>query len=545
MADDVLRLALAQLNFKVGDLTGNLEKIREAVATAPECDLVVFPELALTGYPLQDVVDRPDLYTQLESLEPALLELSLQKPFVLGLPVRNAEQSYNAMALYVDGERVTTYLKRNLPNYGVFDEKRNFGAGEKATVVPFKGHNLGLLICEDAWSEEVVKQTAEAGADVLLAINASPFEVGKLNLRKQQVMARCQETQRPFVYVNMVGGQDELVFDGNSMVLNAQGKVCMQLPHCEEAVQVVSIQGRRVLTQEKPTELPELASTYQALVLALHDYVNKNGFPGVLLGLSGGIDSALALAIAVDALGPERVHAVMMPYTYTAQISVEDAKQQATDMGCAFDIVPIESMVNAFMTELTPLFEKTERDTTEENLQARCRGMTLMALSNKSGKLLLTTGNKSELAVGYCTLYGDMCGGFAPIKDVPKTMVYALSRYRNTLGTAIPVRVIERPPSAELAPDQKDEDSLPPYDVLDAIIDGYVEKDMSLAELVAQGYPEESVMQVVRLIELNEYKRQQGAVGPKVTGRNFHKDRRYPITNGYFWNMAKTYAAES
>lgn len=545
MADNVLQLALAQLNFKVGDLAGNVEKIREAVTTAPECDLVVFPELALTGYPLQDLVDRADLFLQLETLEPTLLELSLQKPFVLGLPVREAGQAYNAMALYAEGQRVTTYLKRNLPNYGVFDEKRNFAAGQEVAVVPFKGHNLGLLICEDAWSEEIVKQVADAGADILLTINASPFEVAKLTARKQQLVARSQENQLPLVYVNMVGGQDELIFDGNSMVINAKGEMCMQLAHCEEAIRVVSIQGRKVLTQEASTELSMLASTYQALVLALRDYVTKNGFPGVLLGLSGGIDSALALAIAVDALGPEHVHAVMMPYTYTAQISVEDAKQQATDMGCAFDIVPIEPMVNAFMAELTPLFEQTERDTTEENIQARCRGMTLMALSNKSGKLLLTTGNKSELAVGYCTLYGDMCGGFAPIKDVPKTMVYALSRYRNTLGTAIPVRVIERPPSAELAPDQKDEDSLPSYDVLDAIIEGYVEQDMSLTELMAQGYPEESVMQVVRLIELNEYKRQQGAVGPKITGRNFHKDRRYPMTHSYFWNMVKSYTKQS
>ena len=315
MADNVLRLALAQLNFKVGDLAGNFEKISKAVNTSTDCDLLVFPELALTGYPLQDLVDRTDLFQQLETIEPKLRALSLIKPFVLGLPVRKAEKTYNAMVLYAEGRQETTYLKRNLPNYGVFDEKRNFSAGDKVAVIPFQDYNLGFLVCEDAWSQEIVNEVAEAGADILVTINASPFELEKLHQRREQVQARSKETQLPLVYVNMVGGQDELIFDGNSMVVNAEGKVCLQLPHCEENVRTVLIQGRKVMTEEAPNELPMLASTYQALVLAVRDYVEKNGFPGVLLGLSGGIDSALALAIAVDALGADRVHAVMMPYT--------------------------------------------------------------------------------------------------------------------------------------------------------------------------------------------------------------------------------------
>lgn len=547
MTDKVLQLALAQLNFKVGDLTANLVKIGEALdevsQSAPECELVIFPELALTGYPLEDLVNRPDFFLELESIEPALLKLSKKLPFLLGRPVHHAGAIYNTVSLYAAGEIVSTYHKQNLPNYGVFDEKRTFTAGVKPTVVEFKGHRLGLLICEDLWSADIVQATAKAGADVLIAVNASPYEMHKFSKRIDILTARCEENKLPLVYVNAIGGQDELVFDGNSMVLDKKGELCVRLPHCEECIEYVVFQGKNVLTKLLPNGQSLYAATYQALVLAVKDYVNKNGFPGVILGLSGGIDSALVLALAIDALGAERVHAVMMPYTYTAEISVEDAKKQAVDMGCAFDSIPIQPMVRSFMGELEPLFANTGRDTTEENIQARCRGIILMALSNKYGKLLLTTGNKSELAVGYCTLYGDMCGGFAPIKDVPKTLVYELSRYRNSLGTAIPERVIERPPSAELAPDQKDEDSLPPYDILDAIIDGYAEQDMSISELVAQGYPEESVCRVIQLIERNEYKRQQGAVGPKITKRNFGKDRRIPITHGYLQTILASYKA--
>jgi len=541
MAQHDLQLALAQLNFKVGDLAGNLSKIEETILNTPKCDLIIFPELALTGYPLEDLVNRNDLFHELEQLIPKLLELSLQQAFLLGLPVKSGDATYNAVSLFSAGEVLATYYKQNLPNYGVFDEKRNFNAGSQPMVVPFKGHQLGLLICEDLWSADVVRKTREAGADIILAVNASPFEMNKYEQRMKVLTARCTENNVPLVYVNAVGGQDELVFDGNSLVLDKAGKLCARLAHCSEQVSLVTIEKSNAVIGQVAPELSSHAAIYQSLVLAVRDYVQKNGFPGVILGLSGGIDSALTLAIAIDAIGAEKVHTVMMPYTYTAEISIADAKQQAADMGCTLDIVPIKPMVTSFMNELTPLFADTGQDTTEENIQARCRGIVLMALSNKYGKLLLTTGNKSELAVGYCTLYGDMCGGFAPIKDIPKTLVYDLSRYRNTLGVAIPERVIERPPSAELAPDQKDEDSLPPYDILDGIIDGYVEQDMSVSELVAKGYPEDHVIRVLQLIERNEYKRQQGAVGPKVTKRNFSKDRRNPITHGYLNTMLVSY----
>lgn len=544
MAHHVLQLALAQLNFKVGDLAGNLLKIETAIQKTTECDLVIFPELALTGYPLQDIVNRTDLFIELEQITARLLEVSHHRAFLLGLPVRDGDATYNAVSLFSAGKILVTYSKQNLPNYGVFDEKRNFTAGSEPVVIDFKGHRLGFLICEDLWSPEIVQATCAAGANVLISVNASPYEINKHEQRMAVLTARCQENNVSLVYVNAIGGQDELVFDGNSIVLDNTGKLCARLPHCEEHIGRVVIEaGQRVTGQIAP-ERTEHAATYEALVLAVRDYASKNGFPGVILGLSGGIDSALTLAIAIDALGAENVHTVMMPYTYTAEISIEDAKKQAVDMGCAFDIIPIKPMVTSFMGELTPLFANTGRDTTEENIQARCRGIVLMALSNKYGKLLLTTGNKSELAVGYCTLYGDMCGGFGPIKDIPKTLVYDLSRYRNNLGLAIPERVIVRPPSAELAPDQKDEDSLPPYDILDGIIDGYVEQDMSISMLVAQGYPEEHVVRVIQLIERNEYKRQQGAVGPKITKRNFNKDRRIPLTHGYLQTMLNSYEKE-
>ncbi|MCC5854641.1 MAG: NAD+ synthase [Idiomarina sp.] len=535
-----LTIALAQLNLTVGDIAGNLKRIEQAVADAASADLVVFPELSLTGYAPEDLLYRPDLYAQLDDAIHALERLSKQKALLVGHPVNDGDHRYNALTLFSEGRQQATYYKQKLPNYGVFDEKRYFSAGQGPMVVTVGEHRLGLLICEDIWSPDVARQTREAGADILISVNASPYEEYKHAQRLQVLRARCLETELPLVYVNLVGGQDEVIFDGNSMVLNAAGELVVSLPHCEEAITPVEFRKRDVLTKQLVSQPDRDAAMYQALVLALRDYVNKNQFPGVLLGLSGGIDSALTLALAVDALGAERVHAVMMPYSYTSQMSVEDATEQAKLLGCEFDVVPIEPMVQAFLGQLNPLFGDREKDTTEENLQARCRGVVLMALSNKHGKLLLTTGNKSELAVGYCTLYGDMCGGFAPIKDLPKSMVYALSNYRNTLGSAIPVRVIERPPSAELAPDQKDEDSLPPYDMLDEIIEGYVERDMSISDLVAQGYPRDRVRDVVRLIERNEYKRRQGAVGPKVTRRNFNKDRRMPITQGYLKSMLES-----
>lgn len=528
-----LKISLAQLNFTVGAIGENKDKILNAIQAHADTDLLIFPELALTGYPPEDLLYRPDLYQAVASALDEIAAATDSVAVAVGYPQTDGHKVWNTLGVFHQGRQIATYQKQTLPNYGVFDEKRYFTPGESSTVFNLGEHRIGMLICEDLWDEMPAKRAREAGAQILISVNASPFEEYKYPQRLQVLRARCQENHLPLVYVNLVGGQDEVIFDGNSVVLNEEGDVALHLPHCEEAVMTAHFDGKHVRMQSLPANPDNEASLYQALVLALRDYVEKNGFPSVLLGLSGGIDSALTLALAVDALGPERVRAVMMPYRYTADISIEDARQQSEWLGNQFDVVAIEPMVESFLETLAPLFVDTQRDTTEENLQARCRGTLLMALSNKYGSLVLTTGNKSELAVGYCTLYGDMCGGFAPIKDLPKSLVYRLSSYRNTLGPAIPERVITRPPSAELAPDQKDQDSLPPYEILDEIIDGYAERDLSVSDLVAAGYDETVVRDVIRLIDRNEYKRRQGAVGPKVTRRNFNKDRRYPITNRF------------
>ncbi len=451
----------------------------------------------------------------------------------MGHPWREDGRLYNAASFYFQGQLLGRYYKQRLPNYRVFDEQRYFTAGEQACVVDFKGHRLGLLICEDLWFSEPAQAAKAGGAELLLSINASPYHMYKVLERQAVMQARCRETALPLVYLNQVCGQDELVFDGQSKVFDAEGRVVQRLEAFEEVLAPVRFLDGVPQPGPVCAPLEPVAEVYQALVLAVHDYITKNGFAGAVLGLSGGIDSALTLAIAVDALGADRVQAVMMPFRYTAQMSVEDAREEAELLGVEFDILSIEPMFEAFMGQLAPLFEGTTRDTTEENLQARCRGVVLMALSNKRRRLVLTTGNKSEMAVGYATLYGDMAGGFDVLKDVPKTLVYKLSSYRNTLGYVIPQRVIDRPPSAELAPDQVDQDSLPPYDDLDAILELYVERDASVADIVAAGYDEAVVRKVIRLVDINEYKRRQAAVGPRVTVRNFGKDRRYPITSGF------------
>lgn len=528
-------IVLAQLNLTVGAIQANLAKMLGVIAEQQaHADIIIFPELAITGYPPEDLLYRCDLQQTVDTALQQLQQASGETAIVVGHPETDGEQLWNSVSVFAKQQWVATYRKQQLPNYGVFDEQRYFTAGTETCVFQLGDTRYGLLICEDLWVPQHAQAARAAGAQVLLSINASPFEEYKYPQRLQVLSARCRETSLPLVYVNTVGGQDELVFDGNSVVLNSAGEVAVHLPHCAEAVVAATFTNKQPLGQELPALPENEASIYQALTLALRDYVEKNGFPSVVLGLSGGIDSALTLALAVDALGPERVHAVMMPYHYTADISVADAQQQSEWLGNRFDIVPIAPMVETFLASLQPLFVANHHaDTTEENLQARCRGVILMGLSNKHGSLLLTTGNKSELAVGYCTLYGDMCGGFAPIKDLPKTLVYALCKYRNTLGPAIPERVITRPPSAELAPDQKDQDSLPPYEVLDEIIDGYAERDLSVADLVAAGYARDVVIDIIKKIDRNEYKRRQGAVGPKVTRRNFNKDRRYPITNHF------------
>ncbi|ABS46232.1 MULTISPECIES: NAD+ synthase [Yersinia pseudotuberculosis complex] len=531
-----LSIALAQLNWLVGDIEGNTERMLQTLNEQQKAgaDLVMFSELALSGYPPEDLLYRDDFYqrceVQLERLQAATPHIAV----LVGHPWREGDKLYNALSLFAQGKLLGRYFKQQLPNYGVFDEKRYFSAGHQSCVVELKGYRLGLLICEDLWLDGPIDAVKAAGAEVVLSINASPYNREKPYIRKTLMAAHCQRTGLPLVYLNQVGGQDELIFDGCSKVFDAAGNMTHRLAAFAEQTTLLQLNECNVIPMTAPVaELPPLAQVYEALVLAVRDYVTKNGFNGAVLGLSGGIDSALTLAIAVDALGKDKVQALMMPFRYTADISIADAKEEAEILGVKFDVMSIEPMFDAFMGQLAPMFADTGRDTTEENLQARCRGVVLMALSNKRRSIVLTTGNKSEMAVGYATLYGDMAGGFDVLKDVPKTLVFKLAEYRNTVSYVIPQRVITRPPSAELAPDQKDEDSLPPYDILDAILEGYVEQDKSVAELVADGFDEAIVRKVIRLVDINEYKRRQSAVGPRITARSFGKDRRYPITSGF------------
>lgn len=535
-----LTVALAQLNMLVGDIEGNAQKIITTTREQADAgaDLVVFPELALTGYPPEDLLLRPDLMVRVNAQLDLITQVSHKTAVLVGHPWPEDGTLYNALSVYAEGRLLIRYYKQKLPNYGVFDELRYFSAGDKNALLELNGVRLGLLICEDLWFDAPVDALHAAGAEVIVSINASPYDQEKPQVRQRLLEGHCRRTGLPLLYLNQIGGQDELVFDGCSKVFNAQGEMTHRLAAFAEQVEQVQLHKQQDALTITPMAQPAvaqglLAQTYQALVLAVRDYVTKNGFQGAVLGLSGGIDSALTLAIAVDALGADKVQAVMMPFRYTADISVADAKEEADLLGIEFDIVSIEPMFDAFMQQLAPMFAGTERDTTEENLQARCRGVMLMALSNKRRRLVLTTGNKSEMAVGYATLYGDMAGGFDVLKDVPKTLVFQLSEYRNALSYVIPQRVIDRPPSAELAPDQVDQDSLPPYDILDAILHAYVEQDKSVADLVAMGFEEEVVRKVIRLVDINEYKRRQAAVGPRITARNFGKDRRYPITSGF------------
>ncbi|EKN3839423.1 NAD+ synthase [Yersinia enterocolitica] len=531
-----LSIALAQLNWLVGDIEGNTERMLQTLHEQQKAgaDLVMFSELALSGYPPEDLLYRDDFYQRCEAQLDRLQAATQQTAVLVGHPWREEGNLYNALSLFADGKLLGRYFKQQLPNYGVFDEKRYFSAGHDTCVVELKGYRLGLLICEDLWFDGPVDAVKAARAEIVLSINASPYNREKPYIRKTLMAAHCQRTGLPLVYLNQIGGQDELIFDGCSKVFDAAGNMTHRLAAFAEQTTLLQFNECEVVPMMAPAaELPPLAQVYEALVLAVRDYVTKNGFNGAVLGLSGGIDSALTLAIAVDALGKDKVQALMMPFRYTADISIADAKEEAEILGIEFDVLSIEPMFDAFMGQLSPMFAGTARDTTEENLQARCRGVVLMALSNKRRSIVLTTGNKSEMAVGYATLYGDMAGGFDVLKDVPKTLVFKLSEYRNTVSYVIPQRVITRPPSAELAPDQKDEDSLPPYDILDAILEGYVEQDKSVADLVAEGFDETIVRKVIRLVDINEYKRRQSVVGPRITARNFGKDRRYPITSGF------------
>ncbi|MBS0922911.1 NAD+ synthase [Providencia sp. JGM181] len=530
-----LNISLAQLNWLVGDIEGNCERMLQTVEEQAEnTDIVMFSELALTGYSPEDLLFRHDFEERCTAQLKRLQQASGQCGIIVGHPWYEDNEIYNALSFFYQGKLLARYFKQELPNYGVFDEPRYFTAAEKTCVVEFKGYQLGLLICEDIWYDEPIDAVKGAGAELVLTINASPYDLNKEHIRSDLLVEHAQRTGLPIVYLNQVGGQDELVFDGGSKVLANKGKQVYQMAEFAEQVATVTFEDVKLVTEQtKQPEAPQIAQVYQALVLSTRDYINKNGFNGAILGLSGGIDSGLTVAIAADAIGKERVQAVMMPFRYTSEMSIHDAKEQAELLGVEFDIVSIEPMFDAFMAQLQPMFEGTQPDTTEENLQARCRAVILMAMSNKRRRLVLTTSNKSESAVGYSTLYGDMAGGFDVLKDVPKTLVFELAKYRNTISPAIPQRVIDRPPSAELAPGQLDQDSLPPYDVLDAILDGYVEKDLSVADLIKLGFDREIVRKVVRLVDINEYKRRQAPVGPRITMRNFGKDRRYPITSGF------------
>jgi NAD+ synthase (glutamine-hydrolysing) len=531
-----MKLAIAQLNQTVGDLPANARRILEAAAQARAAgaSLVVTPELSLCGYPPEDLVLRPAFLDACASELAALAAQVTQGVLLVGFPERHEGQRHNAMAVIRDGRVAQVCRKQCLPNYTVFDEQRYFTPGNAPCVFDVDGVRFGLVICEDIWFPAPAAQAKGAGAQVLLVANGSPYHTRQQALRREQTVARTRETGLPIVYVNRVGGQDELVFDGASFVLDGDGTLAQQVPAWHEAVAIVDFDGARPKHVRGALDAQLEPHVYAALVMGVRDYVQKNRFPGILLGLSGGVDSALTLAVAVDALGRDKVRALMLPSPYNASISLEDAREMAGILGVRYDEIPIEPVFLAFLDALAPEFRGLAPDAAEENIQARIRGTLLMALSNKFGSIVLTTGNKSEMAVGYATLYGDMAGGFAVLKDIPKTLVYRLSNYRNSLGRVIPERIITRAPSAELRPDQTDQDSLPPYDILDGILEAYVEQDASPADIVARGFPPDAVAKVVRLIKVSEYKRRQSAVGIRITARGFGKDWRYPITSS--WN---------
>ena len=532
-----VRIAMVQDNFLVGDINGNARMIIKLAqaAAAQGAELVVFPELALTGYPPEDLLFRPGFLRQVETAVEKIKQSVSGVDIVFGTPLKQGDNIYNSAIWLRDGECIAEYNKQSLPNYSVFDEVRYFTPGKGTCIVSLKDIRFGVVICEDAWEAEPVAAATAGGAEAVIIINASPFHGDKYQERIRMLEQRTSENSVPLFYINMVGGQDELVFDGESLAVDRTGIVICRAAAFEPAIELIDLTaaGPVAVAAGTTTALQQEEAVYRALVLGVRDFVTKNGFSGVIVGLSGGVDSALTLAIAADALGAENVHAVMMPSRYTAGISREDAEAEARALGVCYDVISIEGAFESFLDSLKYVFKGREPDTTEENIQARCRGLILMAISNKTGRMLLATGNKSEMAVGYATLYGDMCGGFAPIKDVYKTLVYRLCHYRNSLGQVIPERVITRPPSAELREDQVDEDSLPPYEVLDRILELSVEQDMPIEEVINAGFDRETVERVLGLVQRNEYKRRQSAPGVRVTRRAFGRDRRYPITSGY------------
>ncbi|KAA3621535.1 MAG: NAD+ synthase [Proteobacteria bacterium] len=537
-----LSIGLAQINLVVGDIPGNIRRVVEAAERARDefgVDILVCPELTITGYPPEDLLLRTDFVAAAEAGVAEVRDRVGGIVLAIGHPEARQGRLYNAASVISDGKTLATYYKRALPNYGVFDEKRYFDAGSLAIVFPLNGWRLGITICEDVWESAPVVDAVGEGAEIILNLNASPFHINKSVERETLIVGSvARRLGVPVVYTNLVGGQDELVFDGASFVVDGDGHVVHRMPAFEQDLSHVvfgadeagapCIEHATVVSPAGPEE-----TVYRALVTGVRDYVRKNGFPGVVIGLSGGVDSALTLAIAVDALGAADVIGVSMPSRYTREMSIEDAFDQCQRQGVACHRIDIDPMFQSFLDPLQPIFEGLPVDATEENIQARTRGILLMAISNKTGKMVLTTGNKSELAVGYATLYGDMVGGFAAIKDVPKTWVYRLAKYRNTQSEVIPERVITRPPSAELAPDQLDSDSLPAYEVLDPIIEAYVENDLSPAQIIELGHDADEVHRVLRMINRNEYKRRQAPPGVRISKRAFGRDRRYPLTSGF------------
>ena len=538
MSKAPIKIAIAQLNFVVGDIEDNCKKICAEIHTAKrqfDADCIVFTELAITGYPPEDLLFRSKILSRIEAAIKKVANEARGISVVIGTPWTEEGRLYNAALVLQDQLIVAKYYKQTLPNYNVFDEKRYFTAGHNASVFELCGVRIGMTICEDIWQAGPVSAVKQLGADLVININASPYYAGKQGEREKEVCKRVAENDLPVIYANQLGGQDELVFDGCSFAVNRNQEVIFRAPECGESVFLLEFDHSRLDLIGQLLTKPDFninQSIYNILTFGLQEYVRKNGFSGTVIGLSGGIDSALVLTLAVDAVGADKVHAVMMPSQYTSQMSLDDAQALADNLNVKYSVVSIESIYESTLHSLSNLFANTQADTTEENIQARIRGVLLMAISNKFNHMVISTGNKSEMAVGYATLYGDMAGGFAPLKDVPKMRVFELARFRNRRSSVIPQRIIDRPPSAELAPDQKDEDSLPPYQILDEILELFVEQDYAREQIIGRGFDKDVVARVIRLVFRNEYKRRQAPPGVKISKRAFGKDRRYPITSG-------------
>ncbi|MBT7275720.1 MAG: NAD+ synthase [Woeseiaceae bacterium] len=538
--NEKISIVLAQIDLIVGDISGNTNRILEyceRVKVESDADLIIFPELSISGYPPEDLLLHSGLKRRIaEAME--LIRQNVRGIAVLvGFPEYTQDHIFNSCAVYDNGKELIRYRKHALPNYSVFDEKRYFTPGNETAVFELQGIKIGINICEDIWYSKPARLSKLAGAELIIVINGSPYQKDGQNIRESTIKRRISEVKIPIVYLNLVGGQDELIFDGASFVMNEKGDVIYRAPAFEETIACIEFERIKKIivpiSNSIEPKLEEIESIYKALVKGTRDYISKHNFPGVVLGLSGGIDSALTLAIACDAIGSDNVRAVMMPFRYTSKMSLEDAQLQSSILNIQYDILPIETLYDAANNLLLPIFDGAKVDATEENIQSRARCILLMAISNKTGLMLLTTGNKSEMAVGYATLYGDMAGGFAPIKDCTKTMVKKLAEYRNTLNEVIPQRVIDREPSAELRENQQDSDSLPPYDLLDPILEAFVEEDLSVLEIVERGYDKTLVTRILEMVKRNEYKRRQAPPGIRISNRAFGRDWRYPITSGY------------